>query len=133
MYNRLESLQALQTSRNVILRGSTEAPKELALIISDVEQGSLSGDTIRLIIAPVDVGQSAITPRVDTEGPLNGIEASVPSAQVPRIINLFRSGGSVKFVTDRSTFAFPLSGAGQGIQNMQTCLMEVANLPVGQP
>ncbi len=52
----------------------------------------------------------------------------VPDAQTKRVIDLFRSGADVKFITESAAFDFPLTGAAQGLVNMQACVLEAANL-----
>jgi hypothetical protein len=118
----------VQAGQPRYLAGLRQRPNELALIINDVEQGDLTGKNIKLLIDEVEIGNFEISQRIDNEGPLHGISAIVPSPETQRVINLFRTGASVKFVTDRSTFAFPLTGAAQSIQNMRDCIIEAANL-----
>jgi hypothetical protein len=110
------------------LAGIRQRPRELSLVISDREQNSVTGKFIRLLIDNVEIGSFEVSTRVEDQAPFHIISAVVPEAQTQRIINLFRSGANVKFVTGSATFDFPLTGAAHGLIDMQQCASEVANL-----
>ena len=110
------------------IAGIRQRSKELALVISDRTQNSVAGKAIRLLIDNVEIGSFEITTRIDDQSPFHSISAVVPDTQTQRVINLFRSGADVKFVTDSATFDFPLTGATGSLLNMQQCILEAANL-----
>jgi hypothetical protein len=113
--------------------GFRQLPKELALVVGDREQDAISGNHVRLLIDGVEVGDFPITKRVDDKTAMHSISATVPERDSRRVINLFKTGSDVKFLTDKATFDFPLTGATAGIENMRQCLTEVANLaPTGK-
>ena len=113
--------------------GLRQAPKELALVVGDREQDAVSGNHVRLLIDRIEVGDFPITKHVDDKSAMHSISAIVPERDSQRVINLFKTGSDVKFLTDKATFDFPLTGAAASIENMRQCLTEVANLaPTGK-
>lgn len=110
------------------LAGIRQMPKELSILVGDLDKIAVSGDHIGLVIDGVEVGNFVVTRRVDDKTPYHSVGAAIPDAETQRVINLFRTGGDVKFVTDQATFDFPLKGAAAGIANMHECILEAVNL-----
>lgn len=112
--------------------GLSQRPHELSLTLSDVNKAAVSGSHIALIVDGVRVGDYLITTRVDDVSPLHSVRAPVPERETQRVMSLFRTGGTVQFVTDQFTYSFPLNGSAQSLGNMRDCLVEAANLDQGQ-
>ena len=101
-------------------------PTEWHLGIADMNQ--ISGNQISLVVDGVRVGDYPILKRQDNAGPLHSVRAILPSADTMRVMNLFRTGATVQFVTDQLTYTFPLAGAAQSLANVQSCIVEANSL-----
>jgi hypothetical protein len=117
--------------RLLYLAGVRQLPDDLSLSILDSDWSALSGDQIALVIDGVQVGNYPITKRINDKGVYRSILATIPKSEWQRVISLFRTGETVRFVTAASTFTFPLNGAAGSLLNMQNCIIEAANLQPG--
>jgi len=113
------------------LAGIRHLPAEFSIVISDRDKGAVSGNHIHLVVDNVEIGNFDITKHVDDNSGFHSISALVPETETQRVINLFRTGADVKFLTDDTTFDFPLMGAAASIENMRQCILEAANLSPG--
>ncbi|HWI27239.1 MAG TPA: hypothetical protein VN668_09740 [Stellaceae bacterium] len=107
--------------------GLSQRPDGISLFVADVNKMAVSGNRISLVIDGIRVGYYWITARTDGS-PLHSVRALVPAQDTGRVINLFGTGGTVQFVTDRFTYTFPLTGAARSLANMRDCSIEMANL-----
>lgn len=110
------------------IAGLDQIGEDLVIVIGDRQQYAVSGAAVGLMIDNIMVNRFEITKRIDDKTELHMIHALIPKADSQRVINLFRAGGSVKFVTDKSTFEFPLEGAARALDDFRQCGAEVANL-----
>jgi hypothetical protein len=110
------------------LAGIRQLPHELAILINDRSKMDIDGAQIRLLIDNVEVGAFAVTQRQDDKTEFHAVFAAVPKDETKRVIGLLRTGADAKFVTDATTFDFPLKGASASLDNMRECVLEAANL-----
>jgi hypothetical protein len=115
----------VENGRVDYLIGMNEWPTETHVFLSDI--GPVVGKHIRVVIDGVQVADFQITKRLEG-GPLHTAGAVVPATESGRLVNLFRTGATVQFITDQVTYTFPLAGAAGALLDMAQCKMEATNL-----
>ena len=98
-----------------------------SLFILDRDSNAVSGSNIALQIDGTNLGSYNIDRRVEKSG-MNNVYAKLPSKPAIAITSLFRSGGSVKFTTDNSTYTSTLEGAPAALNDFATCQAEAEQL-----
>lgn len=99
-----------------------------ALVVIDNNQRAVAGANIRLFIDQIPIGYYPIVRRLGPENGFHSIVADLPPGDQDKIISLIRVGGGVQFVTDTFTYSASLTGAAQGMTNMDACIIEATHL-----
>jgi hypothetical protein len=97
-------------------------------VVLDNNQRAIAGPSIRLFIDQIPIASYPITRRLGPESGFYSVAAELPPGDQDKIISLIRVGGGVQFVTDTFTYSASLTGAPQGMANMDACAIEATHL-----
>ena len=100
---------------------------ELAFFIIDKNSRAVSGRDIAVFIDDIKVTLIPAAIRLSVDG-ANFVGGPVPKGKNDTIIELLRSGGAVKLVTDNYSYSASLSGSGQAMQYFDECRRQADRL-----
>ena len=100
---------------------------DLAFVINEGDLSLAKGNNINVWIDNVLVFQLHIANRLEIQGHVS-MAAPVPGDKVTNTLDLLRSGGTIKLVTDASSYSASLEGSSVAMQNFDECRAQAARL-----
>ena len=122
----LTGIRDTRTGENYIW-GWRDFEGELEFAINEGDLSLANGNNIQVWIDNVRVFQLQIVYRLEIQDHAI-MAAPVPSDKITSTLDLLRSGGTIKLVTDASSYSASLEGSSVAMRNFDECRAQAARL-----